>query len=695
MDGDNIWLTFKDDTGTARTSANAKLDCSLNVCTASVDPMSGGCDNDPYFDDGETLAVNVQMINNELYDTPTGFTAQLEVDPAHPNASINIVNNTATWDVIPGGGSAYAGGVPFQIRYTANGGGPIQCYFKVYNITAVDNSWTGNASCAANSFTEYANTNATVGTTIVNETFDATTWPPTDATNWTSTQVSGTGLWARTTALTHPTMSPQSGAGMATFASYNYASGTTARLATGSMSFSAATLPKLTFYMTHDSTYTNDDTIAVQASTDGATWTTLQTFHRRTGGTAAGVWIQHTVDLTAYAGKAAVYIGFLGTSAYGDNMAIDTVVIANFNLVNDPQNCTTAVPTLGYDDGNWMFDDSNCNNLSDWTNMIPSPDAGESGSLLVYIGNTGNENAYGVTGTLTCPSCPVGVTICKNTATYGTIPYGTGFVYAPGDNGFRIALPTTGAGSVAGANLPFVVTLSGTNITTTAYPTATSPTTPSNPTVGTPTIQGSCTSPYSGTTGTTTDVWYDNFTTAPQTTGNGRPLRPELEHHGLDDQRHGRWPARSRTYRATAPRPDKATSTSGSYIHRLSPRIRRPPMGHRLRRPGPQFCRHCLTTRPQAIDRSRLHLRREHLVHAQRFCRPGWDFGHGCVGRDLPLGLATTIYNTTGTGFGPVAANAIFNNPNFGLRYTRTGSAAPAPTHISTSTTPKSTCSVS
>lgn len=666
-DGDDIWLTFTGDDSNPYSSAHSKLDCSLNVCAYSVDPLSGGCDGDPYMDDGETLNVNVAMTNSELFDTPTGFTAQLEVDPAYPNANITIVNNTATWDVIPGGGTAYASGVPFQVRYTAQGGGPILCHFKVYNIKALDNSWSGNASCAANSFTEYANTNTTLGTTYASNTFDASL-------GWTATQVSGTGQWARATTMTNPTMNPYAGAGMAYFASYNFASGTQSRLATPTFSLGSATLPQVSFYMTHDTTWTNDDTIAVQISTDaGTSWTTLNTFHRRDGGTVAGVWINHVVDLSAYIGQTTVQVGFLATSAYGDNMAIDSVVVANYTRVNDPQNCTTAAPILTYDDGNWMFDDSQCNNLSDWTNWIPSPDAGESGSLLIYLGNSGNEEAYNVQGTLTCPSCPSGVQICQNTANYGTIPYGTSYIYAPIDHGFEIALPT---GVASGADLPFVmnITTSNAGYTPPVVSTVLSPHDPYNTRVGTPTIQGSCTSPYASITGTTTDVSYDNFQIAPATASMTGRCGPSWSTTG--------WTVGAGT---VALNTATATPTGDTNSARMT-----------CVTGGVNFWRKFDTTgmdydvqihsfiNLSAATTCALYLEYTPNGGTNWYTLGGPWGGQAATswGELGPFSVYWAIWSGTGTGFGPAAANAIFNNAQFGLRFRATRSSGSTGTYF-------------
>jgi len=521
-DGDDIWLSFTGDDGLTYNSIHSKLDCSPNVCVAGVDALSGGCDGDIYMDNGETLNVNVAMVNNELYPLSTGFYADLVVDPAYPDANVTIVNGTTVWSALSAGETAYASGRPFQVRYTGSGPGPILVHFKVQNIRATDSSWTGNSSCSANSFTEYADTNDQLASTLVSEGFEGT-FPPT---NWVNTSnVTGTAAWAKSTGMTHPTMSAHTGTGMAYFNAYSFSTvGSQARLATPVISLSGTTLPKVSFWMTHDTTYASyDDNLSIQVSTNGGTsYATVPDaiFHRNQGGTAAGVWLNHSVDLSAYK-VANVRVGFLATSAYGDNFSIDDVLVGNYNRVNDTSVCAGA-PILSNGKYDWTFDDSQCNNdpgdTSVWQWYTPgwSDDAGESGTLTFYLGNSGNENAYNVSATLTCPTCPAGVSICKATANYGTIPYGTSYVYSPGSDGFEIALAPT---VTAGQNLPFVMTITTSN--SPAYNPIISidsapPIDPFNIKTGTPTLLA--TSPSRDNT------MEDHFTTDPYTAGAGGRL---------------------------------------------------------------------------------------------------------------------------------------------------------------------------
>jgi alpha-tubulin suppressor-like RCC1 family protein len=64
---------------------------------------------------------------------------------------------------------------------------------------------------------------------LVSESFDDVTFPPS---GWQNIQLTGTGLWARTTAGTYPSCSPHSGAGMAFFDNYNFGYNVSAMLIT-------------------------------------------------------------------------------------------------------------------------------------------------------------------------------------------------------------------------------------------------------------------------------------------------------------------------------------------------------------------------------------------------------------------------------------------------------------------------------
>lgn len=90
---------------------------------------------------------------------------------------------------------------------------------------------------------------AAIGQNYMLESFDDATFPPT---NWSQTQVSGTGLWDRSTAGYNPTCSPHSGAGMARFDSYLYAAGTSAALISPSIDLTDLANLRFQFWLFRD-----------------------------------------------------------------------------------------------------------------------------------------------------------------------------------------------------------------------------------------------------------------------------------------------------------------------------------------------------------------------------------------------------------------------------------------------------------
>ncbi|MCU1230173.1 MAG: hypothetical protein JWO97_3057 [Acidobacteria bacterium] len=156
-------------------------------------------------------------------------------------------------------------------------------------------------------------------TTLFSNGFDSST-------GWTTTQVSGTaGAWTFATSGTLPTAAPHGGTGLAKFNSYDAASGSQTRVSqtTGFAIPSTATTATLKFWMYHDTGYsTSADRVQVQVST--GTWTNVGTAVNRYDGSTG--WKQHTIDLTAYKGTT-IQLGFLGISAYGNNVFIDDAIV--------------------------------------------------------------------------------------------------------------------------------------------------------------------------------------------------------------------------------------------------------------------------------------------------------------------------------------------------------------------------------
>ena len=148
------------------------------------------------------------------------------------------------------------------------------------------------------------------------------------STGWSQVDTSGTaGTWSLVTSGTHPTCSVRSGSYMAKFNSYTAASGSATRYyrTSGFAVASSYTTVTLTFWMYHDTGYsTYADKVQAQVSTNGTTWTNVgSAVNRYTGSTG---WSQVTIDLSSYKGQT-MYLAFLATSAYGNNMYLDDATV--------------------------------------------------------------------------------------------------------------------------------------------------------------------------------------------------------------------------------------------------------------------------------------------------------------------------------------------------------------------------------
>jgi len=156
------------------------------------------------------------------------------------------------------------------------------------------------------------------GSTLFSNGFDSST-------GWTTTQVSGTaGAWTFVTSGTLPTAAPHGGTGMAKFNSYDSASGSQTRVSQTTGFAIPAGTATLKFWMYHDTGYSSSaDRVQVQVTTS-TTFVNVGTAVNRYDGSTG--WKQHTIDLSAYAGQT-IKLGFLGISAYGNNVFIDDAIV--------------------------------------------------------------------------------------------------------------------------------------------------------------------------------------------------------------------------------------------------------------------------------------------------------------------------------------------------------------------------------
>lgn len=211
--------------------------------------------------------------------------------------------------------------------------------------------------------------------------------------------------------------------------------------------------------MYHDIDYTNADTMQVQVSIDaGVTWNNAGTPIARYDGTSQ--WTQHTVNIDAYTGVGMtdVRIGFLGISAYGNDIHIDDIAIVSDDITAPTgyiqvysyygevsgNQVGIAVSTEDYDSlvkdvCLWLGDGENnliqpaiCKTLAekDWNSYNTSPSFSFSwdsttiadGTYNLYVIATDNANNVGRLGpvamtvnnsSLGSPSQPAPITTCQ------------------------------------------------------------------------------------------------------------------------------------------------------------------------------------------------------------------------------------------------------------------------------------------
>jgi len=173
------------------------------------------------------------------------------------------------------------------------------------------------------------------------ESFDDTTFPPN---GWTRSIISGTYNLDRVTSGSSPTASPQSGAGMVQYNSYNASNGSSAMLVTPRIHASTVTnyVYNTKFYMYRDNGYLNNlDRIEVyyntSANLDG-TPVLLGTVNRsitQAPAVAATGWYQYSYDLS-FPSVGYYYIVFKAISAYGNRMYLDSFQVSKTSTLLPP-----------------------------------------------------------------------------------------------------------------------------------------------------------------------------------------------------------------------------------------------------------------------------------------------------------------------------------------------------------------------
>ncbi|MBI5403847.1 MAG: T9SS type A sorting domain-containing protein [Ignavibacteriae bacterium] len=232
---------------------------------------------------------------------------------------------------------------------------------------------------------------------LVSESFDGTTFPPT---GWLNTQISGTGLWTRVTAGVYPTCTPHSGAGMTSFASYDYSSTTTAALISTSFSLVGSPGVKFGFWMYRDAGYSTSADRVVAMINDSASATyadTLGTINRSKTlypvQAGADGWYYYEFSLPGTYTGATNYVILKAISEYGNNMFLDDIAVfkpassgSKVFLTGDAfyiyktQNNGTSWDTVGF---------LGSGTTQPWTNTYYATSVSASGDTLITGGTYG------------------------------------------------------------------------------------------------------------------------------------------------------------------------------------------------------------------------------------------------------------------------------------------------------------------
>jgi Carboxypeptidase regulatory-like domain len=164
----------------------------------------------------------------------------------------------------------------------------------------------------------------------ITETFDSAT-PPLLPSGWATVTVSSNGTpaaWATNAGTHNPAGNdPHSLPNLVYFNSYDAPAGATTRLyRTTPVNMKTLPSSQVSFWMFHDLGYASyPDRVQVQVSTNGSTWANIGAPITRT--TTPVGWQQHTVSLGAYASATSLYVGFLGISAFGNDVHLDDIEI--------------------------------------------------------------------------------------------------------------------------------------------------------------------------------------------------------------------------------------------------------------------------------------------------------------------------------------------------------------------------------
>lgn len=250
------------------------------------------------------------------------------------------------------------------------------------------------------------------------ESFDGTTFPPAGWLNIHSIGPDITAIWKREIAgafvgeliandlASGYTINPHSGAGMASFSSYDFAAGNGALLITNAVNLSLGGPHRISFWMYRDNTYMTQDSISVSVNTlpssAGASFLGKVLRRRSLAPVEPGPngWYQYFFNIPAGFNSASNYFIFSGVSSFGNNMFIDDISVSSLPTCNVP----TALSFVSFNYGNgtatanWVAPAIGTPVGYEWavntTGVNPASGAAVAGPTTNFTGIVQNANNY-------------------------------------------------------------------------------------------------------------------------------------------------------------------------------------------------------------------------------------------------------------------------------------------------------------
>jgi len=291
----------------------ANLVASINGCTFQ---------NDPYVANGPVELSCTDVVNPTMTLFNNGQTALVSCDIAY------TIDNGAAKTIQWTGSVASKQGIELTLAQETLTAGKHTLTATVTNPNGgTDNNNTNNQM----SFEFFVNM-ATPTLVPYTNSFTTTTFP---YTNWSLINPDGGLTWSR--------MSTNGGS--LRLNCYNYsANGAKDAFILEPLDFTGQSNPSLKFKVAHaqykTSSWSSNDRLEVYISSDcGQTWTPHWDKKGATLATAAATtsayspstsgWRQECVDLSAYAGQGKVFVKFLATNNYGNNIFLDEISVGN------------------------------------------------------------------------------------------------------------------------------------------------------------------------------------------------------------------------------------------------------------------------------------------------------------------------------------------------------------------------------